>query len=77
MKFYEVAGVERKCVTEADTAAFTSPRRGEVGSRLRDPGEGDRVQAVVRDPLTRNVRAMRAHPDLSPQGRGDASREFA
>ena len=26
MRFHEFAGVERKCVAEADTALFTSPR---------------------------------------------------
>ena len=50
-------------------ASVTSPRRGEVGSRLRDPGEGHRRRGFP-DPLTRNVRVRRAHSDLSPGGRG-------
>ncbi len=53
----------------------TSPRRGEVGSRLRDPGEGDRLSEWVRSPLTRNMRARRAHSDLSPAGRGEERRD--
>jgi hypothetical protein len=50
---------------------FTSPRGGEVGSRLRDPGEGNRPHNMRRSPLTRNARAQRAHSDLSPTGRGE------
>jgi len=46
-------------------ACFTSPRRGEIGSRLRDPGEGDHARCEDPDPLTRNGRAMLAHSDLS------------
>src|SRR5229473_5512252 len=48
------------------TVSVTSPRRGEVGSRLRDPGEGDPSPACIHSPLTRNARARRAHSDLSP-----------
>src|SRR6266446_3190980 len=56
--------------------------RGEVGSRLRDPGEGDRPSQCTRAPLTRNARAARAHSDpgsspgqaLSPAGRGEEPR---
>ena len=51
-------------------ACFTSPRRGEVGSRLRDPGEGVHGRRESPAPLTRNGRAKRAHSDLSPAGRG-------
>jgi len=53
-------------------AGVTSPRRGEVGSRLRDPGEGDHGRRESPAPLTRNGRAKRAHSDLSPLGRGEA-----
>jgi hypothetical protein len=49
----------------------TSPRRGEVGSRLRDPGEGDPLFGLIRGPLTRNGRVRRARSDLSPTGRGE------
>ena len=38
---------------------------------MRDPGEGGPLCAWVRNPLTRNVRAKRAHSDLSPTGRGE------
>src|SRR5713226_8738163 len=48
------------------TVSVTSPRRGEVRSRLRDPGEGDPSPECIHSPLTRNARARRAHSDLSP-----------
>src|SRR5207344_392265 len=44
---------------------------GEVGSRSRDPGEGDPHSEWICHPLTRNGRAKRAHSDLSPTGRGE------
>ncbi len=47
-------------------ASATSPRRGEVESRSRDPGEGGPHPQVGLPPLTRNVRAPRAHSGLSP-----------
>ena len=38
--------------------AFTSPRRGEVGSRSRDPGEGEAAfRSLRRSPLTRRFAA--------------------
>ena len=46
-------------------AKESAPRREQVGSRLRDPGEGDHARCEDPDPLTRNGRAMLAHSDLS------------
>ena len=51
-------------------ACVTSPRRGEVGSRSRDPGEGESTQRVDPDPLTRNVRSRRALSGLFPSELG-------
>ena len=57
------------------SAGVTSPRRGEVGSRLRDPGEGLRRQNCA-PPHPECARKSR-HSDLSLQGRGEEQPSFA
>jgi uroporphyrin-III C-methyltransferase/precorrin-2 dehydrogenase/sirohydrochlorin ferrochelatase len=57
-----MAGIVVEVIANVSPAArrFTSPRRGEVGSRS-DPGEGVPALSIDRNPLT---------PTLSPSGRG-------
>src|SRR5229473_1911161 len=47
------------------TVSVTSPRRGEVGSRLRDPGEGDRLPNASTAPSP-GMRAQCAPIPTSP-----------
>jgi hypothetical protein len=46
-------------------AKESAPRREQVGSRLRGPGEGDPHSDCAPAPLTRNGGALRVHSDLS------------
>ena len=51
----------RACSVQVEAARFTSPRRGEVGSRFRDPGEGAPTSIHGPNPLTRRFAATSPH----------------